>query len=259
MPPRRILITGSSDGLGLLAAQRLISRGHHVTLHARNAQRSLDAQSACPNASSILIADLSSLSETKHMASTLAASPPYDCIIHNAGLYRGPFNATPDGIPALAAVNTVAPYVLTCLAPRPKRIVFLSSEMHQSGTGSSDPLWEQRGASAWSDTTAYCDSKLHNVMFAKGFADMWPGVCATSLDPGWVATKMGGSAASGDPEMAVATYVMLAEGEEEGAKKSGAYWRPGKREDRCNRVAEDEGARRRLFEALEKFTGVKPS
>ncbi|WP_080694219.1 SDR family NAD(P)-dependent oxidoreductase [Myroides odoratimimus] len=32
----KIFITGSSDGLGLLAAKKLIEDGHQVVLHARN-------------------------------------------------------------------------------------------------------------------------------------------------------------------------------------------------------------------------------
>jgi NAD(P)-dependent dehydrogenase (short-subunit alcohol dehydrogenase family) len=35
----RIFITGSSDGLGFMAAQLLVEQGHSVVLHARNAQR----------------------------------------------------------------------------------------------------------------------------------------------------------------------------------------------------------------------------
>jgi NAD(P)-dependent dehydrogenase (short-subunit alcohol dehydrogenase family) len=42
----RVLITGSSDGLGLMAARVLIDDGHAVTLHARNEQRGADAREA---------------------------------------------------------------------------------------------------------------------------------------------------------------------------------------------------------------------
>ena len=64
----RILITGSSDGLGSHAAQALAKRGHRVVLHARNEQRARDAYKACPDAESVLIADLSDLTETKRLA-----------------------------------------------------------------------------------------------------------------------------------------------------------------------------------------------
>lgn len=51
----RIFITGSSDGIGLLTAQRLIKQGHSVVLHARNAQRAEDIRKACPGAEDISV------------------------------------------------------------------------------------------------------------------------------------------------------------------------------------------------------------
>jgi NAD(P)-dependent dehydrogenase (short-subunit alcohol dehydrogenase family) len=39
----RVFITGSSDGLGLMAARLLIEQGHKVVLHGRNDVRSRDA------------------------------------------------------------------------------------------------------------------------------------------------------------------------------------------------------------------------
>jgi NAD(P)-dependent dehydrogenase (short-subunit alcohol dehydrogenase family) len=225
----RILITGSSDGLGSIVAQKLISRGHSVVLHARNDKRAKDATSAAPGAEAVVTGDLSDIASTKSMAKQINDLGSFDCIVHNAGLYQGGFRKTSDGIPALAAVNTLAPYMLTALVSRPKRLVFLSSEMHQSGSQDlSDPLYV-KGESGFSDTSAYCASKLHNILFAKAFARRWPDVKSNALDPGWVATKMGGSGATGSADAAVETYVMLAEGEEEDAKKTGQYFRPGKR------------------------------
>lgn len=64
----RILITGSSDGLGARAANALISRGHSVYVHGRNAQRTQDAERACPGAKGAFSADLSKVEETRKMA-----------------------------------------------------------------------------------------------------------------------------------------------------------------------------------------------
>ena len=46
----RVFITGSSDGLGRMAAQLLIEQGHKVVLHARNKQRGQEALTAVPEA-----------------------------------------------------------------------------------------------------------------------------------------------------------------------------------------------------------------
>lgn len=254
----RILITGSTDGIGSVVAKRLVQNGHKVVLHARNEKRAQDATAACPGAETVVTGDLSSIAETKALAEDVNKLGAFDCIIHNAGLYRGPYRKTADGIPALAAVNTIAPYILTCLIDRPKRLVFLSSEMHQAGEYKlKDILWTQRGEQGWNESTAYCASKLHNVLFAKAFARRWPGVKSNALDPGWVATKMGGNSATGSMEDAVQSYVMLAEGEEADAQKSGVYFRPEKRISRPHAATEDETAQDRLLDICADFTGVK--
>jgi NAD(P)-dependent dehydrogenase (short-subunit alcohol dehydrogenase family) len=254
----RILITGSSDGLGLLAAQRLVQRGHSVVLHARNSQRAKDALAACPQAENVVTADISSLSETKRLAQDVNKLGPFDCIIHNAGLYRGPFRKTPEGIPALFAVNTIAPYVLANLITRPKRLVFLSSERHRKGDSSlKDFLWTQRGESAWDEAAAYEDSKLHNVMLAKAFARHWPDTKINAMDPGWVPTKMGGTGAPAKLEHAIETYIMLAEGVEPDSQKTGRYFRPSKREENAEPTSEDEIAQEKLLQLCAEFSGVK--
>jgi NAD(P)-dependent dehydrogenase (short-subunit alcohol dehydrogenase family) len=46
----RVLITGSADGLGLMAAVILVGQGHAVTLHARDESRAGDARMALPSA-----------------------------------------------------------------------------------------------------------------------------------------------------------------------------------------------------------------
>lgn len=64
----KIFITGSSDGLGQLAAKSLVSMGHQVVLHARNKDRAKAAIQAVPEAEKVLIGDLSDMEETKRLA-----------------------------------------------------------------------------------------------------------------------------------------------------------------------------------------------
>ena len=105
--------------------------------------------------------------------------------------------------------------MLTALINKPKRLVYVSSGLHNSGdakTSLSDLTWKKRGDAQWADFQAYSDSKLHNILLANAVSRHWPNVQSNSLDPGWVPTKMGGSGASGDIDAAVRTYVYLAEG-----------------------------------------------
>ena len=60
----RVFITGSSDGLGIAAAQSLLGEGHEVVLHARSKERGAEAQAAVSGAASVVIGDLASQEET---------------------------------------------------------------------------------------------------------------------------------------------------------------------------------------------------
>lgn len=246
----RIFITGSSDGIGARTAQRLVSQGHSVVLHARNAQRATDASSAVPGAAGVLVADLTSVKETLQLASEADSKyGPFDAVVHNAGLYTG-MEKVPgkDGLPSLFHVNVLAPYVLTAAMKRPKRLVFVSSGMHQTGRpglGKGDRLVD----------AGYSDTKLHNIMLANAFARRWKDVQSNSLDPGWVPTKMGGAGATDDIEAAVDTYVMAALGQGDAAGKTGRYFRDS-REKATSSDATDTGLQDRLLRELEKISGV---
>jgi len=152
----RIFITGSSDGLGLLAAKALISSGHQVVLHARNEERAKDAMGKVPGAEKVLTGDLSGMEETSNLAQKVNDSGTFDAIIHNAGLYHVPGTArSRDGLPLLFAVNTLAPYILSALIRRPQRLIYLSSGMHRHGDASEarlDAILAGKNPPSYSDT-----------------------------------------------------------------------------------------------------------
>ncbi|KAI5200445.1 hypothetical protein AUEXF2481DRAFT_32921 [Aureobasidium subglaciale EXF-2481] len=255
-PNMRILITGSSDGLGLLTARLLTSRSHQVILHARNPSRANDATTACPSAHATIIGDLSTLAGIKAFAKEADAHGPFDAVMHNAGLYLGPFRRTEDGLPALVAVNTVAPYVLACLMQKPGRLVFVSSQLHRNGdAGLRDVDWKERGEEKWNSGQAYGDSKLHNIMFAFAFNRHYA-IPTASVDPGWVQTKMGGPSAMDDLDAAVETFAMVATGEGDCKNKDVGHWYQMKERD-FSQEAKDVETQEKLLNILERVSGVK--
>lgn len=254
----RILITGSSDGLGSLTARALAKRGHSVVLHARNEQRAQDARSACPEAETCVVADLTDVAQTKKLAEDVNKLGPFDAVIHNAGLFSGGYRKTKDGFPSVFVVNTLAPYILTCLIkPTPKRLVFVSSGLHNGGDPFlQDITWTQRGERGFTDSQSYADTKLHNILLANAFARRFPNTQSNSLDPGWIPTKMGGRSATGDADAAVKTYVTLAEGKGPAEGVSGKYWF-GSQVRSPKRQAEDVAVQDNLIKQLEEITGIK--
>jgi NAD(P)-dependent dehydrogenase (short-subunit alcohol dehydrogenase family) len=142
----RIFITGSSDGLGLMAAELLIQQGHVVVLHARNSQRADETQNKLP-AAGLVVGDLASIAQTRRVADQVNKLGSFDAVIHNAAVgYREPKRiVTEDGLSHVLAVNTIAPYILTALIARPKRIVYLSSALQRDGDASlKDLTWAHR-------------------------------------------------------------------------------------------------------------------
>src|SRR5262245_54149301 len=137
----RVLVTGSTDGLGLMAARLLAETGHAVVLHARSAARADDARRKLPQAEAVVVGDLASLTETRGIAEQANRLGRFDAVIHNAGVgLRERLVRTAEGLPQVFAINVLAPYVLTALVERPSRLVYLSSGMHRSGDTSLDDV-----------------------------------------------------------------------------------------------------------------------
>ena len=219
----RIFISGSSTGLGLMAAELLVSQGHRVVLHARNADRAEDARQALPEAEGIVTGDLSTIAGAKDVAAQVNVLGRFDAVMHNAAVgYRERHHVTADGLPHLFAINTLSAYILTALVERPKRLVYLSSGMHHHADANLDDiLWKKR---RWDGSAAYAESKLHDVMLAFAIARRWPDVFSNSLEPGWVPTKMGGPGAPDDMAQAHLTQAWLAAGDDPQADVTGGYF-----------------------------------
>ena len=116
---RTILITGSTDGIGLETAEMLVSLGHHVLLHGRNPSKLEDAEktlSALPGDGRVesYVADLSLMANVEALAEEVAGQhAKLDVLINNAGVFKASDPVTADGLDVRFAVNTIAPYLLT--------------------------------------------------------------------------------------------------------------------------------------------------
>jgi NAD(P)-dependent dehydrogenase (short-subunit alcohol dehydrogenase family) len=251
----RIFISGSSTGLGMMAAELLVSQGHEVVLHARTDARANDARRQLPQAKAIVTGDLETIAGAKEVAAKVNALGRFDAIMHNAAVgYREAHRVTADGLPHVFAINTLSAYILTALMERPKRLVYLSSGMHHHADANLDDiLWKDR---PWDGSTAYAESKLHDAMLAFAIARRWPNVFSNSLEPGWVPTKMGGAGAPDDMTQAHLTQAWLAAGDDPKADVTGAYFYHLKRMV-PNRQAHHQVLQDRLIKICTDISGVE--
>lgn len=238
----RIFITGSADGLGQLAATLLLEQGHKVVLHARNEKRANDAIKKNQEAENFVTGDLSNIEETKNVALQVNALGTFDAVIYNAGVYQ-------TSSKQILSVNILAPYILTCLIQKPKRLIYLSSGMHMQGKAKLESFKIDV------NRINYSDSKLHMMMLCKAVARKWSDVYANAVDPGWVPTKMGGRGAPDDLQKGYETQVWLAVSDDEKAKVSGRYFFHQK-ERRYNPEADNLQLQERFLNLCREITGV---
>ncbi|WP_367109784.1 SDR family NAD(P)-dependent oxidoreductase [uncultured Psychrobacter sp.] len=178
---KTILITGSTDGIGKLAALNLAKAGHQVYLHGRDADK-LDsvimevkavATGAAADHIDGFVADLSDLNAVRSMAAEVNDKlSKLDVLINNAGIYTTASPVTKDGLDVRFVVNYLAPYVLTnALLPLLKksnqaRIINLSSAAQA-------PISYQAfvGNERLDGQAAYAQSKLAITMWSMDLAD----------------------------------------------------------------------------------------
>ena len=170
-----ILVTGSTDGIGLETARMLVSLGHNVLLHGRNPAKLEKMErtlSVPPNGGRVesYVSDLSRMADVEALAKAVAEKhAKLDVLINNAGVYSAPDLITQDGLDVRFAVNTIAPYLLTQrllpLLGSSGRVINLSS----AAQSPVDPE-ALAGQGNLSDGEAYAQSKLALTMWSRSMA-----------------------------------------------------------------------------------------
>ena len=172
---KTILLTGGTDGIGLETAKKLISLGHRVLLHGRNAAkldevvRSLRSLSGDVPIEAYL-ANLACLADVEALAKAVSDKfNSLDVLINNAGVFVVPQPVTSNGIDLRFAVNTIAPYLLTkrllSRLGKSGRVINLSSAA-QAPVDMKAFAGKQR----LGDGEAYAQSKLALMMWSRNLA-----------------------------------------------------------------------------------------
>ena len=195
------LVTGGSSGIGRVTARVLAERGAEVILVGRDAAKARGAaeeiHSLTGRPVSVMLADLSSLEETRRLAAEVRAGfPKLDVLINNAGNLFTSRAITPEGHERTWVLNHLSPLLLTLellpllKAAAPSRIVNVNSDSHAWG---SIDLTEMRDVPRFRGLKAYANAKLASMMatFAMARRLDGTGVTVNCLHPGFVSTGIG--------------------------------------------------------------------
>lgn len=199
---KTILITGSSDGIGKLAAIQLAQDGHQVYLHGRNQDKLNEAveearQKSGNNTITGYLADFSDLANVRKMADQVNSDLDHiDVLINNAGILKSKTAKNAAGIDIRFEVNYLAPYVLTnnlqtLLDKGTKSRLINVASAAQAPVN----LAALRGDTNLTDQESYAQSKLALVMWTFDYAKNHPSIVSIAVNPGSLLdTKMANEA-----------------------------------------------------------------
>jgi hypothetical protein len=94
------------------------------------------------------------------------------------------------------------------------------------------------------------------VLLAFAAARRWPEMFANALEPGWVATRMGGPGAPDDIDQAHRTQAWLAVSDDAAARVTGEYFFHLRRQA-ANPQAHDTNLQDKLIAACERISSIR--
>ncbi len=197
MKSLHVLITGSTDGIGLKMAEILLNKGAKVIIHGRNRKRVLKTIERLPGSKEGVWSDFASLSQVTDLAKQVSnKTDKLDILINNAGVYKNSYQKSEDGFELTYAVNHLAPFLLTyellpLLLNSEKGIIANVSSMAHSG-GDQMKKEDINMPEAFNPFISYAFSKLCNIAFTKVLAEKIKNTKVTtySVHPGVIDTKL---------------------------------------------------------------------
>lgn len=209
---KNIVITGASDGIGRVAAERLAAMGANVLIVGRNAQKTEAVvrgigKATLPGAVSFEIADLSLQRDVHALATRVHAQMPrIDVLLNNAGAIFAERSLTSEGFERTFALNHLSYFSLTLLLlpalyaatstmnpvggsnPAAARVINVASRAHVRARLDFGDLQSERSFRGW---RTYNNTKLENILFTRALSRRLDTnrVVTHALHPGVVASQ----------------------------------------------------------------------
>ncbi|GFR02941.1 hypothetical protein TNCT_257571 [Trichonephila clavata] len=199
---KTVIITGANTGIGKETALDLASRGAKVIIACRNIEKGNAAvKDICKSVTKpnlvVKQLDLASFASIKKFSEDILENERYiHILINNAGLAGCKWSETEDGFEMQFGVNHLGHFLLTNLLldrikeSAPARIVNVSSVAHIFGSIDFNDINLKQ---SYNPLSAYCRSKLANILFTRELAKRLEGTGVNTycLHPGAVYTNLG--------------------------------------------------------------------
>lgn len=195
------VVTGCTSGIGFETMRVLAKRGAEVVGTSRSLEKARAACDRVEGRASPAQLELSDFESVVSCAESISAlETPIDMLVCNAG-YRGGGNERQlvDGIEKHFVINHLGHFVLVnrlldrLLLARQGRVVVVASRAAYRGAPPAGIEFDDLGMSKnYSDSAAYGQSKLANVLFSLRLAELLRGtsVSSNSLHPGVINTDI---------------------------------------------------------------------
>lgn len=187
----KVLITGTSRGIGFALTLEALKKGHTVYAVSRSTENLAKVQRDFPKTLIPIQADVSSEHDIQTLATTVTKSGGLDVLINNAGIIKKDESAT--AFAESFHINATVPFLMTvAFVPvleksKEARVVQISTMMGSIEDNTSGGYY------------SYRSSKAALNMITRSLAIDYPQIRFALIHPGWVKTDMGGPEAPVEP------------------------------------------------------------
>ena len=195
---KTIVVTGCNSGLGLETMRVLAMRGAHVIGTARTETKASEAGRSVGGKTTGVACELSDPRSVRAAVRTIAAKGlKIDAIIANAGIMALPTLETAFGYELQFFTNHVGHFMLVTglldVLSDDARVVMVSSGAHHNAPAGAIQFDNLDGKKSYAPWTAYGQSKIANLLFAKELATKFAGTkkTANAIHPGVIKTNLG--------------------------------------------------------------------
>ncbi|KAJ5094987.1 hypothetical protein N7532_007278 [Penicillium argentinense] len=280
---KTIFVTGGTGGIGKATILSLAKhKPGHIVFTGRNARRAdeviNEARKTSPGVLvTFLECDLSSFQSVESAAKRfLAHFDILDILFANAGIMAVPPGLTKDGYEVQFGTNHMGhalllKYLLPLMAKtadigRDVRLVTTSSSAFQGASGIAYDTIKTPQNGFFGHWRRYMQSKLANTLYSQKIAELYPDIMSCSIQPGAVATDIGGThlgmldkvfiaintrGKTLTPDEGAYNMCWVATTKRENLT-NGAYYEPVGWPGNMTEISQDEAARNQLWEWTQK-------